>query len=471
VANFVHDIRTPANSLYGFLDILESQITDERLKTYLVNAKESASFINELTTSVLNMISSHKESETTEIQEIDTIQFFSSVAKSFASNMYTKRIKFNIYIDPLLPKSIMIDTLKMKRVILNLIGNAYKFTPNDKTIEFSVRYSIRTKRIAIYVKDTGIGIPKEKQKTIFEAFQQAQDTTALNFGGTGLGLFISAKYVSELGGDLALISEVDKGSTFSFDVPAYIANEAPSYTPIDNYETKVTILMDPNNNFSANNIARYMMRMGINKENIALAQSLSDVKKETTHLVIFQHKLQNTPIDGVIKEGKKVLIVEEEFLSIEKDQLPAECGVISQYGYFANDLYKFLSVTQLPRVLIVDDDNISILLIKTILENEFCELSIAHNGKEAFEMFVEAHQMLQPFSILYADNNMPVMNGSEMIRQIREYENDNKLDAVFAVSTSGDELSSQDEQPPFDRFIGKPFKKEDIAQALQYVTH
>jgi CheY-like chemotaxis protein len=455
--------------LYGFLDILESQITDERLKTYLTNAKESANFINELTTSVLNMISSHKESEVSEVQEINTIQFFSSVAKSFASNMYTKRINFNIYIDPLLPKSIMIDTLKMKRVILNLIGNAYKFTPNDKTIEFSVRYSIRTRRIALYVKDSGIGIPKEKQKTIFEAFKQAQDTTALNFGGTGLGLFISAKYVKELGGDLALISEVDKGSTFSFDIPAYIANEAPSYAPIDNYETKVSILMDPHNNFSANNIARYMMRMGINKEKISLAQSLNEVVKDATHIIIFQHKLQNTPIDGVIKEGKKVLIVEEEFLSIEKDQLPPECGVISQYGYFANDLHRFLSVTQVPRVLIVDDDNISILLIKTILENEFCELSVAHNGKEALEMFIEAHRHNNPFSIIYADNNMPMMSGNEMIKKVREFENDNNLQPIYAVSTSGDELSGE-HNIPFDRFIGKPFKKEEISQALAYVT-
>lgn len=466
VSNFVHDIRTPANTLYGFLDILESQITDERLKSYLINAKESASFINELTTSVLNMVSTHKESCTSDIKEIDSIKFFSSVAKSFASNMYSKDIKFNIYIDPLIPKIIKLDTLKMKRVILNLIGNAYKFTPNHKTIEFSVRYISKTNRIVIYIKDTGIGIPKAKQKTIFEAFKQAEETTALNYGGTGLGLFISAKYVKELGGTLALISEVDKGSTFSFDIPANIIDTTPSYQPIKNDTIKVAIVMDQSNNFSANNIARYAVRMGLSKGQIVALTSLDEIQHDITHIVVFQKKTAIHTLEKHIHRDIKILVVEEDFLSIDQDSLCKECDVISQYGYIANKLYQFLSTKQLPRILIVDDDTVSVFLINTILENEFCETVTAGNGKEAVDLFIDAHKYQQPFSIIYIDHNMPIMNGLDAMKEIREYEKDNNLKPIYAASTSGDQLSSKEDKRLFDFHLGKPFKKEQIRAVL-----
>ncbi len=466
VANFVHDIRTPANSLYGFLDLLEGQITDERLKSYIVNAKESAEFINELTTSVLNMISTHKESEVSEIEEVDAIKFFSTIAKSFSSNMYAKRIRFNIYIDPTLPKSIKIDTLKMKRVILNLIGNAYKFTPKNHTIEFSVKYVKKTQRIALYVKDTGIGIPPEKQEGIFEAFKQAEDTTALNFGGTGLGLFISAKYVKELGGTLALVSEVDKGSTFSFDIPAYITNNAPSYPPLEQPAFKIALIMGARNNFCANNLAKHIVRMGVKKEQIVALASFDEISDETTHIIVFQHKINTQALEDAIAKGKKILVVEEDFLSIDKDELCFECDVVSQYGFIAGKTYKFLQSQKEPRVLIVDDDLVSVMLIETILENEFCTTTLARNGKEALDVFMEAHKQNTPFDIVYIDNQMPFMNGNEVVRRIREYEKDNQLNPIFAISTSGERHGLKTDKEQYDMHIGKPFKKEQIREAL-----
>lgn len=468
VANFVHDIRTPANSLHGFLDLLESQIKDERLKSYITNAKESASFINELTTSVLNMVSTHQESSSSYVQEVDSIKFFSSLAKSFSSNMYAKKICFNIYIDPMIPKSIKIDTLKMKRVILNLIGNAYKFTPNHRSIEFSVRYVTKTNRIVMYVKDTGIGIPPEKQKTIFEAFKQAEDVTALNYGGTGLGLFISAKYVNELGGTLALISEVDKGSTFSFDIPADVTDSMPSYTPLDDNNKKIAIVMDNKNSYSANNIAKYMVRMGLKKDSITAYPSVKEAAKNAAYLIVFQNKMDIKEIQKVVKKGRKILIVEEEFLSLNHDEICLDCDVISKYGFVANKLYKFIKEQKQTKVLIVDDDSVSVLLISTILENEFCTTTIARDGKEALALFKEAHEKNEPFEVMYIDNNMPIMNGNEAMQKMREYEQVHAKQAIYAVSTSGDKYDLKEESEIFDLQLGKPFRKEQIREALQH---
>ncbi len=469
VANFVHDIRTPANTLYGFLDLLEGQIQDERLKTYLINAKESASFINELTTSVLNMVSTHRESVVSNVKDVDSIKFFSTIARSFASNMYAKNINFNIYIDPLIPKTIKLDTLKMKRVILNLIGNAYKFTPNYKSIEFSVRYISKTKRISIYIKDTGIGIPKEKQETIFEAFKQAEDMTALNYGGTGLGLFISAKYVNELGGNLALISGVDKGSIFSFDIPACIIDSVQSFKPINNiYPLKVAILMDPKNSFSATNIARHLVRMGLDKEQVKALSSFNEIEGDVTHLIIFQGKIDEAEIQNSLKKGQKILVVEEKLFSINKGDLCDSCDIISQYGYIANSLYEFVNIKKLPRVLIVDDDLVSVLLIQTILENEFCEISVARDGQEALDMILGSYEAQNPFTTLYIDNSMPIMDGLEVMQKVRAYEKENRLFPVYAISTSGDQVALKNSIRYFDLFLGKPFKKESIRKALYH---
>jgi signal transduction histidine kinase/ActR/RegA family two-component response regulator len=466
VANFVHDIRTPANSLYGFLDLLEGQIKDERLKEYVVNAKESASFINELTTSVLNMVATHKESSVSNVQEIDSIHFFATIAKSFASNMSSKNIDFNIYIDPMLPKSIILDSLKMKRVILNLIGNAYKFTAKGKSIEFSVKYVTKTNRIVLYVKDTGIGIPKEKQETIFEAFKQAEDTTALDFGGTGLGLFISAKYVKELGGTLALISEVEKGSTFSFDIPANIVEEEPSYAPIKNNALKIAILMDAKNNFTANNIARHIVRMGLNKEQIVPVSSYNEVDSSFSHIIVFQHKLDPQAQQTLAQRGVKGLLVEEEFLSVDKETLCDICDVISKYGFIANKVYRFLQLKKQPKVLIVDDDPISVVLIETILENEFCTCEVARDGKEALENLLQSYENKEPYDVVYIDNNMPHMNGNEVMKRLREYEQEHNISPVYTVSTSGDINMQPEIQALYNVQLGKPFKKEHIREAL-----
>jgi len=467
VANFVHDIRTPANALYGFLDILEEQIADEKLKNYIKNAKESASFINELTSSVLNTVSAHQECDESEIKTIDTIHFFSSIAETFASNMYKKHICYNIFIDPFLPKSIQVDALKLKRVILNLLGNAYKFTPKYKKVEFSVRYVAKTDRIVIYVKDTGVGIPKEKQKEIFQSFKQADEKTVLEFGGNGLGLFISSKYVKELGGTLGVVSEVDIGSTFSFDMPVHSVEKEKILQPFNNNFTKIAIVLDKKDSFCATNIAKYMMRLGINKENIFTYHSLDAIPNDISHIVVFESKVSLEKVKSGIQKDKKVLYIENQVFSIEKESNDKSLIVISKYAFALYAVYKFLSNTNPPKVLIADDDAISIKLIETILEGEFCEVESVLNGKDALDKILNGYIQGEPYDYIYIDNKMPIINGSDVMRHIREYELDNGIErGVYAISTTGEVLDEFTNQL-YDLYIGKPFKKEDVISALQ----
>jgi len=465
MGNFIHDIRTPANTLQGFLELLESQITDKRLKEYLLNAKESANFINELTTAMLDKMSLHHGEEESKIATIDTVQFFASIAEMFVSNMYAKKIAFNVYIDPLIPKNIEVDLFKLKRVVMNLISNAYKFTPYKKSVEFAVRYNNNRNEITVYIKDKGIGIAKEKQQQIFKAYQQADETTSLRYGGTGLGLSICAEYVKSLGGELMLESEVDKGSTFSFTLPVHIKDAAPALKPLKDKNLKITVLMSSQNSFSLLNIARYLVQMSVDKNSIEAVSSLAEISKDTTHLIVYQNKLDKSS-QAVIAQFEKVLIVEEELFTLNSDDLQDNCSVMSQYGYYAETLYKFINSKKIPKVLIVDDDKTSVLLLEKILESEYCEIEVAQNGKLALEMIIDSYQDENPYSVIYIDNHMPVMSGLEVMRHVREFEKDNNLTPVYAVSTSGDLLDLNKEGKDFDTYVGKPFKVSEIREIL-----
>ncbi|HFC03447.1 MAG TPA: GAF domain-containing sensor histidine kinase, partial [Nitratifractor salsuginis] len=213
-STIVHDIRTPANNLMGFLEILDEQIGDKRLKEYIEHAKKSAALINDLTTSILDSMAERRIREQSRVERVNTLKFFAEVGEIFSATIYEKGLQYNIFIDPRLPKEIALETMKLKRVLMNLLGNAVKFTPENGVIEYSVVYLPETKRLLCTVKDSGIGIPEERQAEIFKPFTQAEDSTRVRFGGSGLGLSVSSEFVREMGGELRLKSQPDRGSVF-----------------------------------------------------------------------------------------------------------------------------------------------------------------------------------------------------------------------------------------------------------------
>jgi len=466
MSNTVHDIRTPANTLFNFLDLLEEEIADPKLKQYLLNAKESASFINELTTSILNKISSQRERKSSKKEKIDSISFFSTVTEMFSANMSSKGLSYNIFIDPLMPKEIITEPLKLKRIIMNLLNNAYKFTKENHSISFSIKYDQTMKQFTIAVKDTGIGIAKEKQKEIFDVFKQADDTTVLNYGGTGLGLAISSTYAKDLGGFFKLESDIGKGSEFSFEIVVESENEEVSFPLVENREIKIAILMDAKNKFTASNIAKYITRMGIDKGQIVATTSTTNHLNDITHLIAFQNKINGSIVADIANNNIKCMVVEESLFSLSKEDYLNGCEVISQFSSYVKELHSFINVKTAPKVLIVDDDRINCSLIETLLDKEFCKVTSSSDSEKALEMLIDAQKNSRPFSLIYIDNHMPGMNGNMVIRKFREYEKRKNLKPIYVVSISGDVVKNEADKRLFDLFLTKPFKKEDIREAL-----
>ncbi len=467
LANTVHDIRTPANSMYGFLELLEEQIDNPRLLQYISNAKESAQFINDLTTSILDRVSSHHERSGSKSVCLNPSKFFADIAQLFSANMYNKQLDFNVFVDPALPKEISVDSIKLKRIVMNLIGNAYKFTPKGERVEFSVVYKREKKMMQVSLKDTGIGIAKEKQKEIFKAFKQAEDTTNVEFGGTGLGLSICAEYVKDMGGALKLESALDVGSTFYFEIPLEVTDKTENLPSLRQSSKSFVILLESRHISVAQNITEYLLRMGVSEKNITISNTLGAIDKKSTHFICFQNKMDVTISTFVERNNMKLLVVEEVLLSLAKDEERLPYKVISKYDYYGDTLYDFMRDGSRTKVLVVDDDRINIELVKAFLEDDFYHVDIAQDGLRALELLKQALDEGEPFELVYLDQNMPGHSGKEVLTQYRAYEKEKKGSTIYAVSISVDPLEQGTKAGLFDAHVGKPFKKREIKEILQ----
>ena len=404
-SNIVHDIRTPANGLLGFLEILEEQIEDNRLKEYVSHAKKSALFISDLTTSILDTVSNEIKPTQNRTVILNSASFFSEIAEIFSANIYKKHIGYNIFIDPLTPTNIEIDEIKLKRVIINLIGNASKFTPQYGTIKFAITYDKSKNSLNISIKDNGIGIAKEKQQEIFEAFKQAEDNTKDNYGGTGLGLAICASYVKDMGGKLLVYSEIDNGSNFYFDLPLKGNIEyTPLFEPLENSVVQIYILLDKKNIFVGNNIIRFFKKIGLKDFNIKAVNHINKIKSDTSHIIAFENNVDKELLLFTKQHNINLMIVEENFLKLKAIE---NTQIISPYTYMGCDLYRFVSMETIKKVLIVEDDPISISLLKAILSTEYCKIDTAVDGVDGLEKLSIALNERQPYNIVYTDHNMP----------------------------------------------------------------
>lgn len=308
ISTVSHDLRTPLNTIQGYAELMENTDLTQKQEGYLKKITSSTGYVGNLVSDLLDF--SKLEAGKLKTEKIPFIPAY--LIQETAENLqelYThKKLKLHLEIDVSLQKTVLGDPFRLRQILTNLIGNAFKFTEKGhvKIIASTVKGPKRETVATIAITDTGIGIPKEKQGLIFKEFTQADTDTEKNFGGYGLGLTISKKLTELLNGSLSLESKVGKGSTFILKLPLQITQQKSSSVErkIPDLAANLSILIIDDDTALLGMLRELMESMGITSHIFTNFQFVQEDSPLTYDLVLTDIQMPKTSGFEVLKKLK-----------------------------------------------------------------------------------------------------------------------------------------------------------------------
>jgi len=513
LANTSHEIRTPIHTIIGMSELLSDTNLDEEQKEYSGQIQFGATVLLSLVNDILDMSKIEAGKLEIEYTRFDLYDLLISLVDMVTLEIHKKGVEIALYIDPELPREIVCDPVRIRQVIVNLINNAVKFTSRGQIVILCNLEKMiqQTARIRIQVEDSGIGIPLEKQSSLFQAFQQADTSTTRKYGGTGLGLFISRNLVHRMGGQLDFNSDPGRGSSFFFTLEVETHHSERRFPIPRGYFESISVLLVDDNDRVRSITAQYLRAWGCHVRELSTAEEA---------LTLLRNPLEGPQIQACIIDQQMPGIDGWQFGSeVHSDpelKLPliltpmkgksTDEAKMKLLGWFDDyvtkpvkleelliKLYKIInsnrrrneeqSLEELEvldaleaaepqasesnhinlerqRILVVEDHLVNQQLFRTILEKMGCLVKCAENGRVALELVGS----LDP-QLIFMDCQMPVLNGYETTRILRKNGYDKPIIAVTASAVKDERLRCND--AGMNDMLPKPFKKEDLIPLLQ----